>query len=185
MGKFCDWENSKMKHNIDLIIDNEEWLRIDGYKSWEDSLNDVFDTCVTKILRSKKTFCVGLLLTDNIKIANLNRNFRGQNKPTNVLSFPEYEPEFFATIGTEVSATKIFLGDIAMSYEQIHNEAEEYGVNYFNRCSHLFVHGVLHLFGMDHVIEKEQEKMENMEIEILGKFNINNPYILEGERNAI
>ena len=125
------------------------------------------------------------MLTDNNRIANLNRNFRGNNNPTNVLSFPEYEPEFFDTIETDIGGNEIFLGDIAMSYEQIYKEAVEYGINYFNRCSHLFVHGVLHLFGMDHVMQKDQEAMENMEIEILGKFNINNPYILEGEKNAI
>ena len=115
----------------------------------------------------------------------LNRNFRNVNKPTNVLSFPEHETEFWNNLDISVETSEIFLGDIAMSYEQIMRECREYSINFFDRCSHLFVHGVLHLFGADHIEPKEQEEMESMEIEILKKFGMKNPYVLEGEKNNI
>ena len=61
------------------------------------------------------------------------------------------------------------------------NESAKYGIKFFDRCSHLFVHGVLHLLGLDHVEEEASAEMERTEIEILNKFGVNNPYILKEE----
>ena len=170
-----------MKKSIEIVIEDETWKEIDGYSDWNKSLDALFQETTKKMYRGNKGCWIGLLLTDDPRIKILNRNFRNVNKPTNVLSFPEHETEFWNYIGISVEPSEIFLGDIAMSREQIMRECKEYGISFFNRCSHLFVHGVLHLFGADHIEPKEQEEMESMEIEILKEFGMSNPYVLEGE----
>ena len=174
-----------MKKNVELIIEDETWAKFAGYEDWTKSLEEFFNASVKQKYHGVKRCWSGLLLTDDTHIKVLNRNFRYVNKPTNVLSFPEYEPELFSRIDIFLKSPDIFLGDIAMSHEQIMKECEEYGINFFDRCSHLFVHGVLHLFGSDHIEPKGQEEMENMEIEILSKFGISNPYVSRGEKNTI
>ena len=171
-----------MKNGIDIIIEDETWAKIEGYENWVKSVDALMQESVQRKYVGTKRFWIGLLLTDDQHIKILNRNFRGVNKPTNVLSFPEYEPKFFNNIDASLTDTDIFLGDIAMSHEQIMRECEEYGISFFDRCSHLFVHGVLHLFGADHIEPEEQERMESMEIEILAKFGISDPYVLKGEK---
>ncbi len=171
-----------MKKSIEIITEDEAWMKIEGYKDWAKSLDALLQEGVKRKYTGQKKCWLGLLLTGDKRIKILNRNFRGVNKPTNVLSFPEYEPKLFNNIDASLTDTDIFLGDIAMSHEQIMRECEEYGISFFNRCSHLFVHGILHLFGADHIESKEQEKMESMEIEILAKFGISNPYVLKGEK---
>lgn len=174
-----------MKKDVAVTFDDETWKKFEGYNEWIESLEAMFLSCVRKKYQGKKRCWNGLLLTNDKRIKILNRNFRGVNKPTNVLSFPEYEPELLREGDMSIKAPDIFLGDIAMSWEQIMRECKEYKISFFNRCSHLFVHGVLHLFGADHIDSKEQEEMESAEIEILKDFGISNPYVLEGEKNNI
>ena len=174
-----------MTKGIEIIVEDETWTEIEGYSDWNKSLDALFLETTRKKYQGNKRCWLGLLLTDDARIKILNRNFRNVNKPTNVLSFPEHETEFWNNLDISVETSEIFLGDIAMSYEQIMRECMEYSVNFFDRCSHLFVHGVLHLFGADHIEPKEQEEMESMEIEILKKFGMKNPYVLEGEKNNI
>jgi len=170
-----------MTKSIEIIVEDKLWKEIEGYSDWNKSLDALFQETMTKKYQGNKRCWIGLLLTDDERIKLLNRNFRNINTPTNVLSFPEYEPELLDKIDISVETAEIFLGDIAMSRAQIMRECEKYGIRFFDRCSHLFVHGVLHLLGADHIVPKEQQEMENMEIEILEKFGISNPYILEGE----
>ncbi len=106
---------------------------------------------------------VSILLTNDFEIQNLNRNFRQKDKPTNVLSFPQDE------VG--------MLGDVALSLETLEREAAEQDKTLHEHFTHLFVHGVLHLMGHDHEIgDKEQAEMEALEIRILKRLGIANPY---------
>lgn len=73
----------------------------------------------------------------------------------------------------------INIGDLAMSYEVIMEESKIFNKKFFDRCTHLFVHGVLHLLGMDHIEEDERLKMESLEIKILENFCIKNPYFVD------
>lgn len=132
-----------------------------------------FSALFKEILKAKKVkMCnISVLLTNDVEITKLNNKFRNVNNPTNVLSFPQFE--------SNVKNVKKYnyLGDLAMSYETICKEAELYQIPFNHRVAHLFVHGVLHLLGMDHIKKAEQAEMENTEIHILEKFNIVNPYI--------
>jgi probable rRNA maturation factor len=96
----------------------------------------------------------------------LNRDYRGKNKPTNVLSFPD---------GTLEAGMKQ-LGDVVLAYETIAREAAAQGKPLKHHVTHLSVHGTLHLLGHDHEDEREAQRMESIEIHILSRMGIANPY---------
>ncbi len=164
---------------VNVIIENKEWETKNEISSWIKFLDSLFETAIKYVYNGTKSFSVNLLLTGQIEIANLNRNFRNKNESTNVLSFPQYSVDQINMINEISSEQNIELGDIAMSFADISKEAENFRIPLCNRCTHLFIHGVLHLFGFDHIINSDQEKMENLEIHILGELGINNPYIIE------
>ena len=107
---------------------------------------------------------VSLLLTDDSSARDLNRRFRGQDRPTNVLSFPAPQnPERF-------------LGDVALAYGVCAREADEQGKPLAHHLQHLVAHGVLHLLGYDHVSDAQAEAMEGLERAILAGLGIPDPY---------
>jgi len=124
---------------------------------------------------------VCVLLTTDAEVKDLNKDFRGQDKPTNVLSFPGLEPHelrgFFGLGIKKQDSDPIYLGDLALAYETISREAAEQKKTFINHLTHLIVHGTLHLLGYDHMNPKEADQMEALETKILKtKFNIDNPY---------
>ena len=107
---------------------------------------------------------VGVLFTTDAAVCDLNANFRGIAKPTNVLAFPSDPP---------------YLGDIALADATVLREAHEQGKSPGAHVSHLLVHGMLHLLGHDHHAPSEREQMEAQEIAILGQLGIDDPYVIE------
>jgi probable rRNA maturation factor len=108
---------------------------------------------------------VTILLTNDAEVRAFNRDFRGKDKPTNVLSF----------CGSEVEGGT-HLGDVALAYETIAREAGEQGKSLKAHVAHLTVHGMLHLLGHDHARAAEAKAMEALEIRILNTLGIANPY---------
>lgn len=124
---------------------------------------------------------VCVLLTTDAEVKDLNKDFRGQDKPTNVLSFPGLEPhelrDYFGLGVKKKDIDPVYLGDLALAYETIGREATEQKKTFINHLTHLVVHGTLHLLGYDHMNPKEADQMEALEAKILKtKFNIDNPY---------
>ncbi|MCK0198018.1 rRNA maturation RNase YbeY [Ancylobacter sp. 6x-1] len=111
---------------------------------------------------------IAVMLTDDEGIRALNRDWRGKDKATNVLSFPT--PEIARQGGDP------HLGDIAIAYETLAREAEEEGKPLAHHLLHLAVHGTLHLIGHDHEDGEEAEGMEALERVILAALDVPDPY---------
>lgn len=122
---------------------------------------------------------VAVMLTDDAGIRTLNKNWRGIDKPTNVLSFPALQPERAPTGG---DAPRM-LGDIAIAYETTRNEAHTEHKPFEHHLSHLAVHGFLHLIGYDHETDDDAEVMEGLERDILAQLGIPDPYAHDDQVN--
>ena len=112
---------------------------------------------------------ISLVFTDDESIRAINAEWRGQDKPTNVLSFPAFP----VTPGT---APGPMLGDIIFAEETLTREAADLGKSFDDHLTHLMVHGFLHLFGYDHMDDGEAEKMEGLETRILAGLGLSDPY---------
>src|SRR6201997_4074748 len=119
---------------------------------------------------------LAVMLTDDAGIRTLNSNWRGIDKPTNVLSFPALQPQGARKAG---DAPRM-LGDIAIAYETTRREADDEQKPFDHHLSHLAVHGFLHLIGHDHEQDQEAETMESLEREILSQLGIPDPYAERG-----
>jgi probable rRNA maturation factor len=115
---------------------------------------------------------LAVMLTDDAGIRTLNSNWRGVDKPTNVLSFPALQPAGRA--GPD-DAPRV-LGDIAIAYQTTRKEADDEHKPFDHHLSHLAVHGFLHLIGYDHEKDDDAETMETLEAEILAQLGIPEPY---------
>jgi probable rRNA maturation factor len=115
---------------------------------------------------------LAVMLTDDAGIRTLNKNWRGQDKPTNVLSFPALQP----TAAPSPEDAPRMLGDIAIAYETTRREADDEQKPFDHHLSHLAVHGFLHLVGHDHENDGDAEAMENLERAILAELGIPDPY---------
>ena len=112
---------------------------------------------------------VSILLTDDKAIRALNRDWRGIDKATNVLSFPAPA----ATPG----ATPKMLGDIVMAYETLAQECDRQDRVFLHHLAHLTVHGFLHLIGYDHQTDAQADAMEGLESKIMTRLNMPDPYL--------
>jgi len=120
---------------------------------------------------------LAVMLTDDAGIRTLNTNWRGIDKPTNVLSFPALQP---TGPGGSDNAPRM-LGDIAIAYETTRREADDEQKPFDHHLSHLAVHGFLHLIGYDHENDADANAMESLEAKILAQLGIPDPYA-DGER---
>jgi probable rRNA maturation factor len=147
--------------DIDVVVESELWNRKKGVKS-------AARRAIAKAadVLSTPSFELAIVLTDDSTIRTLNRDWRGVDAPTNVLSFPA---------GRAGGATP-FVGDIVLAYETIAAEAHAERKPFAHHIAHLAVHGFLHLLGYDHVRKKDAEEMEQLERDILRRLRIPDPY---------
>ncbi|GGB96051.1 hypothetical protein GCM10011494_13160 [Novosphingobium endophyticum] len=116
-----------------------------------------------------------LLFTSDEEVHVLNREWRGKDKPTNVLSFPMLERAELLDLASE--GPPEMLGDIALAHETCAREAAEKGISAQDHAAHLIIHGLLHLAGHDHEISPEDaDAMEALETKALALLGIGNPY---------
>ena len=110
-------------------------------------------------------------LVDLAEIQQLNKAYRHQDKPTNVLSF---------AVDLPIEIDEAILGDVVICTEQVHEEAKAQHKTFEHHLIHLAVHGVLHCLGYEHTESHAAEAMESLEIKILHKLGIANPFTISG-----
>jgi probable rRNA maturation factor len=129
---------------------------------WRESLEDIEQIAQQTLNLFIDEEEVSLVLVDDMFIQKLNHQYRGKDKPTNVLSFE-----------TNVEG---YVGDIIMAYETVRREADEQEKSFKHHFQHLLIHGYLHLQGHDHENDEEAKIMESIEISLLSQLGIANPY---------
>lgn len=143
--------------DIALVVEDQGWRSHPGLQT---RLKNAAEAA-RKAAKLKGGFTI--LLTGDKGLRELNREFRGKDKPTNVLSFP-------------ADSLGGYRGDIAIAYGVTGKEAKAAGKNFADHAMHLVVHGVLHLAGHDHERPKDAKVMEPLEVKILGRLGIADPY---------
>lgn len=159
---------------MNLEIDIEEpWP---ANLDWADLARRAFEALAPAVPElANPRLSASLLFTSDEEVHVLNREWRGKDKPTNVLSFPMLERDDLLDLGPD--GPPEMLGDIALAYETCAREAAEKGLPTRDHASHLIVHGLLHLAGHDHEIsEADAEAMEALERKALALLGISNPY---------
>jgi metalloprotein, YbeY/UPF0054 family len=144
--------------DVQIACDNEQGLPSD------DQLQAWFEHAIR---RAKPQAEVTIRIVDEGESQSLNRDYRGKDKPTNVLSFP-----FEAPPGVEID----LLGDLIVCRQVVEQEAQQQGKTLMDHWAHMVVHGSLHLLGYDHIEDDEAEQMEALEREILATMGVSDPY---------
>jgi probable rRNA maturation factor len=121
-----------------------------------------------------RSFEITILLATDAQVRRLNRDYRGKDKPTNVLAFPQMDLRRKPAV-TDVTPS---LGDIALALQTIKRECREQKKSIENHILHLVVHGTLHLLGYDHMNARDAKAMESLECDILTGMGYPAPYDL-------
>lgn len=144
---------------------------------WRGAVENVEDLCRRAVLAAytadppdTDAAEVSLMLADDTFVQKLNRDYRGKDQPTNVLSFTGDH-----SLPEDPGAAKM-LGDVVVAYDTVVSEAERDGKSVADHLTHLIVHGMLHLLGYEHRDDAEAEKMESLESKVLAGLGIADPY---------
>jgi probable rRNA maturation factor len=170
--------NAAVEPLVDVVIEDDRWAAV--------GLEGLASRAVRAALAAQSLPETGLTLCvmgcGDARIAVLNGEFRGKEKPTNVLSWPAWDlsadtdggtPEQ-PEIGTQDAPES--LGDMALAWETCVTEAEAAGKPLADHVTHLIVHGTLHLLGFDHVRDADATRMEALEVSILATLGLSDPY---------
>lgn len=162
---------------IDIVIEDDRWAAA--------NLQDIAERAALQVCAALKLDAsaieTAVLACDDARIAELNAEFREKPTATNVLSWPAADLSAEIDGADPAQATPdptgmIELGDIAISYDTCTREAAQAGKSITNHTTHLMIHGLLHLLGYDHIRDQDATLMEAIEVRILGKMGIDDPY---------
>ncbi|MDI9349142.1 MAG: rRNA maturation RNase YbeY [Candidatus Symbiobacter sp.] len=152
-----------------LVAHSRNWVRQAVAVGWHQGWNNFAPTAKS----------LSLVYSDDAAVRELNRIWRGQDKATNVLSFPSDFPPTEAALAAPPPPFGLQIGDVILAYETVMREAVAQKKPLADHTAHLVIHGVLHLLGYDHQTEQDAARMEALEIAALGCFDIGNPYLQE------
>ncbi|WP_027135260.1 rRNA maturation RNase YbeY [Geminicoccus roseus] len=163
--------NDDSSHPIEVTVEAEAWQT-----TVTDPIGLIRDTAGRALAQAAPPHLrdahVSVVLTDDARIQVLNRDWRGKDKPTDVLSFPAYDPDIPLPPGMQAE-----LGDIVVALETVLRDARADDRPVDHHLRHMIVHGILHLLGMDHETgEADAQAMEALEARILSGFGVANPY---------
>ena len=169
--KNSNWRTSLPNYHALSQKATEASLQHEGLlkKSWE--AEEKAEVTTNNIEANSASHCpiyLSILLTDDEEIAQLNKQYRNKDKPTDVLSFPYLQ---FPLPGnfTIIEGENDILGDVVFAYQTTYRDAKEAGVEFSYHYCHLLIHSILHLLGYDHIEQGESKIMQHKEQEILQK----------------
>jgi probable rRNA maturation factor len=165
---------------LEVAIDTDgEW---DSSSRWDElaraaAAAAIAESAFPQLGNSDRTVELSIRLAGDAEVHALNSEWRGKDKPTNVLSFPMAEPGDLADASG--AGPELMLGDIILARGVCAAEAEEKSIPLESHAAHLMVHGTLHLLGHDHMDEASAADMEAREVRALARMGIADPYELE------
>ena len=167
--------------NIEFNIEDNNWLEY--YQNIAKNLSDFLieiskKTKLQQLQEQNINIEISILLTNNSKIRELNKNYQKKDKATNILAFPlnDLNLQKDQNITEFLFNNNLILGDLILSLEYLKNESKEQNKSLNHHLKHLLLHGLLHLIGYDHIAENDRKKMEELEIRILRDFEVSDPY---------
>jgi probable rRNA maturation factor len=158
---------------IDIVVDSPLWKAQRGVKAL---LHRAISQAAAMAASAGGE--VAVLLVDDTAMRALNRDWRGKDEPTNVLSFPAPSDLPAAPSAGRRGSRPRLLGDIVIAYETTAREALAGHLPFGHHLVHLAVHGFLHLVGHDHEAEAEAEAMEALEVAVLARLDVPDPYAM-------
>lgn len=157
----------------DIVCQHNAWLALSGVEAGIEKAVAAVAETLDPPWKDCRSVSIALASDDEVK--RLNNQFRGIDKPTNVLSFPSLSRPAPALADAN-GADLYCIGDVILALETVQREAGASGVEISHHVAHLIVHGLLHLLGYDHENSTQAEEMEQLEIDILARLGIDNPY---------
>lgn len=156
---------------VDIMVTHPDWRRLGTV---EDEIRGLVHAVFTQLPYDvPRPLEIGIVLSSDAEVRRLNKVYRRKDTPTNVLSFP------IADFERKRLEQSCLLGEVILALETILQEADEAGIPPRDHLSHLIVHGILHLFGLDHQTETEAARMEATESNILLNLGLRDPYAAE------
>jgi probable rRNA maturation factor len=162
---------------LEIAIEaDEEW---DSSRSWDLLVRRAAEAAIAEsafpqLATTQRPVEISVLLTGDDQVRELNAEYRGKRKPTNVLSFPMVDVDDL--LKANVAGPELLLGDIIVARGVCEAEAADKGVSVEQHATHLIVHGTLHLLGYDHQDDADAADMEAREVRALSRLGIANPY---------
>jgi probable rRNA maturation factor len=162
---------------LEIAIEaDEEW---DSSRSWDLLVRRAAEAAIAEsafpqLATTQRPVEISVLLTGDDQVRELNAEYRGKRKPTNILSFPMAEVDDL--LEANIAGPELLLGDIIVAHGVCEAEAADKGVSVEQHATHLIVHGTLHLLGYDHQDDADAADMEAREVRALSRLGIANPY---------
>ena len=149
-----------------------EYVGLNEEKDYIKIINKVIDKCFEVENLEDKNLYINIILTTPNEIRKYNKEYRGIDKSTDVLSFPMFEKKEIEDIQKNGNKIHDVLGDIVISVEQVKIQSVEYGHSFERELAYMLVHGFYHLMGYDHIEEKDRIKMRPKEEYVLNELKI-------------
>ncbi|MFT7087707.1 MAG: putative rRNA maturation factor [Rickettsiales bacterium] len=170
-----------MAIKTDIAINEKLWKKDANIsKKIKQLIKEIIPSTPLFILKDvAKNIEISVLLTGDEQIRELNKNYRGKDQPTNVLSFPLLDGTKIKNgdfSNFQIDFGHLALGDIVVSYQTVRKESEQQKKEFDDHLTHLLIHSLLHLIGFDHIFDADAKIMEELETEILAGMGIRNPY---------
>src|SRR6187551_2277423 len=162
---------------LEIDIDSDpEW---DSRIGWDSLVRKAAEAAIAEsafpqLTALQRPVELSVRLAGDAEVRTLNAEWRGKNKPTNVLSFPQLDPAELGRIDGD--GPEVMLGDLVLARGVCEREAAEKAVALEDHAAHLIIHGTLHLLGYDHQDVRSAEDMESREIRALARIGVSDPY---------